>query len=190
MNLAEEFICPVCFLTPRNFIFTCKYGHAVCGACKCKLVKQSCPVCRATTLIRNQFAERLASKCFDTSLIYCRYSVFGCKETAFGLEHILTHELSCKFKGNLHRDELICLCVLCTGISTKDTTGEPTNSCKYSFLWLQMMRFCENSLCREGVSCKYKFISTCVCYKCSGGVYWEHYMPCLHRSPILMNITL
>ena len=191
MNLAEEFICPVCLILARNLIFSCKFGHLICGFCTQKLVQKSCPVCRSKPLSRNQLAERLASKCFGTTLIFCRYSLLGCKEAAFGLDGVLTHELSCSFKKDgrtiEERNRIVCSCVLCTGVNLGDSpVGEPTLTCRFYFLWADLLS-AKKCCCKSRTACQFERTVSCSCFKCSDSdkVYWSDYTPCKHSSPCL-----
>lgn len=192
MNLAEEFICPVCLITCRHFIYTCKFGHVVCGQCIIRLENKTCPICRSRPLFRNQLAERLASKCFGTELIYCRYSILGCKSSAFGLERILGHELDCGYKCDgrtaEQRSRLVCSCVLCTGESSgSDPKGEPTITCRYLFLWKELLSSKKKCCCRLSTSCQFNRTKACPCFTCApkDTPYWSSYAPCRHETPCL-----
>jgi len=58
--LEESIQCPVCYDSPRGYIFQCEFGHVMCAACRNRL--RSCPVCRVKLIfpIRNLALEKLA----------------------------------------------------------------------------------------------------------------------------------
>lgn len=177
---------------PRLTIFTCSKGHLICGACEKQLVIRWCPTCRDENIAQNRFVERLAAKLFETSLLFCRYSLFGCKKTSFGLDSIVLHEGECKFKREDKLDpksRLACKCQLCEEKSVGKYNSEPTLTCRFAFLWHEMITG-DPCCCTKSTACSFANHNSCLCYRCSkdkSGPYWLEYVSCSHSSPCLAH---
>ncbi|CAN8238477.1 unnamed protein product [Cochlearia groenlandica] len=84
--------CPTCCEPLKRPIYQCTNGHLACSSCCTKLMKR-CPFCRSHI---GDIRCRAMEKVIESSIVPCRNSIYGCKETTtYGNQQ--THEKYCVF---------------------------------------------------------------------------------------------
>lgn len=77
-------------------VFSCDNGHIVCGHCRQRITKKSCPTCRNRRLFRIRFAERLSRETLDiVGVLYSDYTL-----TRHSNVELLQIRVKCKFAQN------------------------------------------------------------------------------------------